>query len=76
MRMHADRARHVRKALRNGENLGVALHRVEIVTMWPTPAPSARATIGVELRGEVREIEMAVTIDKHLSSNGLVRNNT
>ena len=45
MRMGADRAIDVGKALRDGEQPAEPLTRVEIVTMRPMPASAARATM-------------------------------
>ena len=41
------------------------LTRVEMVTMRPIPAVSARATMRVEIVGKIRKVEVAVAVDEH-----------
>ena len=68
MRMGADRAEHVGKPLGDREQLGLPAHAGRD-RHDPADAgrPGARDD-GVELVGEVREIEMAVAVDQHRGS--------
>jgi len=52
-------------ARRSRANPPSRLTRVEIVTMRPMPADSARGDDGVEIFGEIGKVEMAVAIDQH-----------
>ena len=69
VRMRADRAEDVVELPRRSPALASnRLTRVEIVTMRPTPAAWARATIAAALLGEIRKIEMAMAVDQHQAS--------
>ena len=66
VRMGADRAIDVRKALRDRQHLGVPLRtRVEIVTMRADAGRLRARHHGVELVREIRKIEMAMAVDQH-----------
>ena len=66
MRVRADRAKHVRKALGDGEQVRLALdargNRHHALDAGGTGARHD----GVELGGEIGKIEMAVAVDEHV----------
>ena len=65
MRMGADRAVDIRKALGDGEHLGVAFDpRRDGDDTRDAGRPRAR-NHGIELAGEIGKIEMAVAVDQH-----------
>ena len=65
VRMGADRAEHVGKALGDRKQIGVLLHPRRDRHHAADAGRPARADDGVELVGEVRKIEMAMAVDQH-----------
>src|ERR1700739_3275709 len=65
MRMRADRAAHVGITLGNRQHLGVAAHAGRNGDHEPDALGTGAGNDGVELRAEVREIEVTVAVDEH-----------
>jgi hypothetical protein len=74
--MRPDRAEDLRKPFCDGKYLRMPLHSGRNRDHAPDSGRPGARNNPVKLGGEIREIEMAVTVDEHRSGNGLVRNNT
>ena len=66
MRMRADRAEHVGKALGDGEQFRLALHSRGNRDHALDPGGAGARDHGVKLRGKIGKIEMAMAVDEHV----------